>query len=56
MCTSGGCEPGLTLRLGQLERVSQQPDSVIARRPHAAGLKVAHRALAQFGAFCQLLL
>jgi len=42
--------------VGQLKRVSQQPHSVIARRPHAAGLKVAHRALAQFGACCQLFL
>ena len=40
----------------QLQRVSEQPHSIVVRRAHPAGLKVAHGALAHFGAGRQLLL
>jgi hypothetical protein len=54
--TLGSREPALSLRLAQLQRVSQQPHGIKARRPHLAGLKVTYCALAQVSPCCQLLL
>jgi hypothetical protein len=52
----GGRKPVLSLRLAQLQRVSQQPHSIKVWRPHLAGLKVTYCALAQVSPCCQLLL
>jgi hypothetical protein len=53
---AGGRKPAFSLRPAQVQRASQQPHGIGARRPHPAGLKVPHRALAQLGARSQLLL
>jgi hypothetical protein len=47
---AGGRKPALPLRPAQLQRASQQLHRIGARRPHSAGFKVPHRALAQLGA------
>src|SRR5262245_9631449 len=52
----GSRKPAPSLRPGQVQRISQQPYGVCARRPHPVGLKVTHGALAHFGAGRQLLL
>ena len=46
----GGGKPALPLRPGQPQCISQQPHGISAQRPHPAGLKVMHCALAQPGA------
>src|SRR5262249_38255196 len=56
LAAPGSLQPDLPLRAAQLQRADQQPHGTGARRLHPVGLQVTHRALAQTGAFRQLLL
>jgi len=53
---AGSRHPAVSFRPAQLQHVGQQPHRTGARRPYPARLEVTHRALAQFGPCCQLLL